>query len=47
MSVQLNYNQKHENDQTAEVYTLDEWFTKLAYLALERKVSKLKFGALF
>jgi hypothetical protein len=29
------------------VYTLDEWFNKLAHLALNRQVSKGKFIALF
>lgn len=47
LAAQLRYNQKHESEQTVTIYTLDEWFNKLAHLALSRKVARPKFMALF
>jgi hypothetical protein len=47
LAAQLRYNQKHESEESVTIYTLDEWFNKLAHLALSRKVARGKFTALF
>jgi hypothetical protein len=47
LAVQLKYNQKNEASKNAVVSTLDEWFDNLAHLALDRRVGKTKFIALF
>lgn len=47
LAAQLRYNQKHESEDSVTIYTLDEWFNKLAHLALSRKVARAKFMVLF
>jgi hypothetical protein len=47
LAVQLQFNQKNEAEDNVVLYTLGDWFEKLAHLALDRQVSRGKFQALF